>query len=218
MSITVKLEYKDLPATGVIGAADNDLDLLITATGTTKVDKLTLGVDFNDLTFTKVANDWSVTHKDIDDVTLLLKDIERLENGTKGLALDVTGDAGEVYALLATALGKADVTPELMGIALSLKDAGKTDLEVAQTILDSTVYKQDALGSSNETLVKQIYKNILGTTPSFADLVYFTTELDKGTFTQAQLLELASNLELTRDASHINLVGMSSIEYTPIAG
>ena len=145
MSITVKLEYKDLPATGVIGAADNDLDLLITATGTNKVDKLTLGVDFNDLTFTKVANDWAVTHKDIDDVTLLLKDIERLENGTKGLALDVTGAAGEVYALLATALGKADVTPELMGIALSLKDAGKSDLEVAQVILDSTVYKQDVL-------------------------------------------------------------------------
>ena len=216
--ISYKVSYKDLPATGVSGVADGDMDMLIEATGTAGIDTWYLDVNFSDLTLTKGTGQWTAVHKDIDDVMVVLKDVERLENNTKGIALDVTGNAGEVYALLATALGKSDVTADLVGIGLHLKDSGKTDVEIAQTILASDVYKQDALGTSNETLVKQIYKNILGTAPSLADLFYFTNLLDNGTFSQAQLLEAASNLELARDADHINLVGMSSIDYTPVAG
>jgi len=215
--ITFKLEYKDLPATGITGTADGDMDMLITATGTAGIDVLKLSANFADMTLTKITSGWTAVHKDISNVVVALEDIERLENSTTGLALDVAGNAGEVYALLATAFGVSDVTPELMGIGLALKDSGKSDIEIADIILNSAAYKQDALGSSNETLVKQIYKNILGTTPSFADLMYFTGELDKGAITKAQLLEAASNLELTRDAAHINLVGISSIEYTPIS-
>jgi len=216
--ISYKVSYKDLPATGVSGVADGDMDMLIEATGTSGIDTLHLDVNFADLTLTKGTGQWIATHKDIDDVVVVLKDVERLENNTKGIALDVDGDAGEIYALLATALGKDDVTPGLVGIGLHLKAQGKTDLELASILLNSDVYKQDALGTSNETLVKQIYHNIFGTYPSFVDLMYWTNQLEKGVYTQASLLEAASNLELTRDADHINLVGMTSIEYTPVAG
>ena len=223
-----RITYKDLPEsnlTGVTGLTDGNfvgdgkVDILIEAVGTSKeIDTLGLGVKLGDLTFQQGKESILVTHKDLPDVVLSMQSIERVIGTDGALALDVNGNAGEVYALLATAFGKSDVTAEITGIALKLKDSGKTDIEIAQTILNSSAYKQDAMGSSNETFIKQLYKNILGTQPSFADLIYFTTELDRGTFTQAQLLEAASNLELTRDQDHINLVGMSSIVYTPYEG
>ena len=231
MQITTKITFKDLPATGLTGLGgsdtvigDNDLDLLIEALGTSGVDTLDLsGVNISDMTINKAINgSWVATHKDIDDVVLLMRDVERIQGKDKSIALDVNGAAGEVYALLCTAFGKADVTPEMVGSYLFQKDTytrlgtAKVDELLAKNILDSAAYKQNAMGTSHETFVKQVYKNVLGTTPSFADLMYFTMELDKGTFTQAQLLEAASNLELTR--TNIGLVGMSSIDYTPLGG
>ncbi len=233
MEITTKLVFKDLPATGLTGLGgsdtvigDNDMDLLIEAIGTTGVDTLDLsGVNLSDLTINKAKNDsWVATHKDIDDVVLLMRDVERIHGKDKFLALDVNGAAGEVYALLCTAFGKADVTPTMVGSYLFQKDTytrlgtAKVDELLAKNILDSAAYKQDAMGSSNETFVKQVYKNVLNQTPSFADLMYFVMELDKGTFTQPQLLEAASNLELTR--TNIGLVGLETtgIEYIPVGG
>ena len=223
-----RITYKDLPETNLTGVTgltdgsfvgDGKIDILIEVIGTTKeIDTLGLGVKLLDLTFQQGKESVLVTHKDLPDVVLSMQSIERVIGTDGALALDIKGNAGEVYALLATAFGKSDVTPAMTGIALKLKDTGKTDIEIAQTILNSSAYKQDAMGSSNETFVKQLYKNIMGTQPSFADLVYFTTELDRGTFTQAQLLETASNLELTRDANHINLVGLSNISYIPYEG
>ena len=232
MNITTKLTYKDLPATGLTGLGgsdtvlgDNDLDLLIEATGTAGLDTLELSVNLADLSLNSAKNNsWVATHKDIDDVVLLLKDVERIQGKDKSLALDVKGAAGEVYALLCTAFGKADVTPAMVGSYLFQKDTytrlgtAKVDELLAKNILDSVAYKQDAMGSSNETFVKQVYKNVLNQAPSFADLMYFVMELDKGTFTQPQLLEAASNLELTR--TNIGLVGLETtgIEYTPVGG
>ncbi|NDE59877.1 MAG: DUF4214 domain-containing protein [Acidimicrobiia bacterium] len=232
MNITTKLTYKDLPATGLTGLGgsdtvlgDNDLDLLIEATGTAGLDTLELSVNLADLNLNSAKNNsWVATHKDIDDVVLLLKDVERIQGKDKSLALDVKGAAGEVYALLCTAFGKADVTPAMVGSYLFQKDTytrlgtAKVDELLAKNILDSVAYKQDAMGSSNETFVKQVYKNVLNQAPSFADLMYFTMELDKGTFSQAQLLEAASNLELTR--TNIGLVGLETtgIEYIPVGG
>jgi serralysin len=232
MNITTKLTYKDLPATGLTGLGgsdtvlgDNDLDLLIEATGTAGLDTLELSVNLADLNLNSAKNNsWVATHTAIDDVVLLLKDVERIQGKDKSLALDVKGAAGEVYALLCTAFGKADVTPAMVGSYLFQKDTytrlgtAKVDELLAKNILDSVAYKQDAMGSSNETFVKQVYKNVLNQAPSFADLMYFTMELDKGTFSQAQLLEAASNLELTR--TNIGLVGLETtgIEYIPVGG
>ena len=226
MAISTRITYKDLPETGITGltgladgnfVGDGKIDILIEAIGTAKdLDTINIGVKIADLTVSTGADSTLVTHKDLPDVFLSLKSIERVIGTDKAVAFDMKGNAGEVYALLATAFGKADVTDKLMGKFLYYKDLGQTDIEIAKLILNSTEYKSDALGTSNETFVKQVYKNLLNTTPSFADLMYFTIELDKKTFTQEQLLEAASNLELARDADHINLVGMTSVTYTPL--
>ena len=232
VTVTTKYVFKDMPSTGLTGVGgegggsgwvgDLDMDLLIEAKGTTaKSEALALNVDLDDLNIVKGQNDtFVVTHPNVDDVILTLNAIERLVCTDKALALDVNGDAGEVYALLAAGLGQSDITKQLMGIGLWLKDAGKTDTEVAQILLDSPLYKADALGSSNETFVKHVWNNLTGTTISLADLNIFAGALDRKEVTQAQLLEAASNLTTFRDATHINLVGMvdTGIEYTPFGG
>ena len=232
VTVTTKYVFKDMPATGLTGVGgegggsgwvgDLDMDLLIEAKGTTaKSEALALNVDLDDLNIVKGQNDtFVVTHPNVDDVILTLNAIERLVCTDKALALDVNGDAGEVYALLAAGLGQSDITKQLMGIGLWLKDAGQTDTEVAQILLDSPLYKADALGSSNETFVKHVWNNLTGTTISLTDLNIFAGALDRKEVTQAQLLEAASNLTTFRDATHINLVGMADtgIEYTPFGG
>jgi hypothetical protein len=145
---------------------------------------------------------------------LTLQKVERLVCADKAKAFDVNGEAGEVYALLSAGLGQSDVTQELLGVGLWLKDQGKADTELAQILLDSALYKQDALGTSNETFVKHVYKNVTGETISLTDLALFTSWLDNKSMTQAQLLETASNLELFRDADHINLVGLTTTGIT----
>jgi hypothetical protein len=229
MTVSTKITYKDMPTTGLTGlggdgggsgwSGDSDIDILIEATGTSaKHEVLQLNVNLADLNIVKGQhNTYIVTHDTIDDAVLTMKDVERLVCTDKALALDVNGEAGEVYSLLAAGLGQSDVTPALLGIGLALKDAGKSDVELAQMLLDSALYKQDALGSSNETFVKHVYKNITGETISLTDLTVFTGWLDRNEVTQAQLLETASNLESFRDADHINLVGVvdTGLEYIP---
>jgi hypothetical protein len=226
MTVTTKFTYKDLPMTGLTGIGgdgggsgwelDNRLDLLIEAVGTSAPhESLELNVNLADLNIVKGRNDtFVVTHNAINNTVLTLQKVERLVCADKAKAFDVNGEAGEVYALLSAGLGQSDVTQELLGVGLWLKDQGKTDTELAQILLDSALYKQDALGTSNETFVKHVYKNVIGETISLADLALFTSWLDNKSMTQAELLDTASNLELFRDADHINLVGLASTGIT----
>jgi len=226
MTVTTKLILKDMPTTGLTGiggeggwSGDSDLDFLVEATGTSAPHEvLNLNATRNQFTLTKGQNDTFVfTPVNVDDSMVTTKDVERVVFNDKALALDVNGPAGEVYALLAAGLGQSDVNAGLIGVGLALQDTGMTDVELADLLLNSSVYKTDALGTSNETFVKHVYKNVTGSTISMDDLTLFTGWLDRKEVTQAQLLDAASNLAAFRDASHINLVGLADtgIEYTP---
>lgn len=204
--------------TGRIG--DGDIDVLFTATGTSaKAETFELGGKRSDFVVAINEDEVVVTHPSLDNVSLTLTDIERLSFDDKAIAFDVEGDAGEVYALLAAAFGQSDVTSDLMGTFLHMKDSGKTDTEIASSILASNEYKLDALGTSNETFIKQVYTNVVGVAPTLKDLEFWTGILDQRLYTQADILEYASNLETFRDEDHINLVGMvtTGIEYSPIS-
>ena len=225
MTVTTKLVVKDMPATGLVGVGgdgwvgDGDLDILVEATGTSAPQEaLSVNATKSQFTVTKGTNGTFVfVPNNVDDNMITTKDVERVVFTDKGLALDVNGPAGEFYALLSAALGQSDVNAGLMGVGLALQDTGLTDVQLAELLLSSSVYKADALGTSNETFVKHIYTNITGQTISLADLTLFTGWLDRNEYTQAQLLEAASNLAVFRDATHINLVGLADtgIEYTP---
>lgn len=227
MTVTTKLVLKDMPATGLVGVGgdgwvgDGDLDILVEATGTSAPhEALSVNATKSQFTVTKGTNGTFVfVPNNVDDNMITTKDVERVVFTDKGLALDVDGPAGELYALLSAALGQSDVNAGLMGVGLALQDTGMTDVQLAEVLLNSSVYKADAMGTSNETFVKQVYTNVTGSAISLADLTLFTGLLDRKEITQAQLLDAASNLVAFRDTTHINLIGLADtgIEYIPFA-
>lgn len=202
--------------TGRIGDGVNEM--IIEAQGTSsKKDVLNLGVKLADLNINIDTKKVTLTHDDFDNVSVALSDIERLEGTDYSVAFDVTGAAGEMYALLSAAFGSSDVTKELMGQALALSDNGYTDIQIAEAILKLENFAEDALGTSNETVVKHIWKNITGSYPTLAEMKPFVDGLNKGEFSQAQLLEVASNLTVFRDDDHLNFDALTTtgIQYIP---
>jgi hypothetical protein len=223
MAITTKLVLKDMPTTGLTGiggeggwAGDSDIDFVVEVTGTSAPHEvLNISTTMDKFTMTKGINDIFVFVPDnVDDSMITTKDVERIVFTDKALALDVTGAAGDLYALLAAGLGQSDVNSTYIGIGLALQDAGKSDVELAQILLDSGVYKADALGTSNETFVKHVYKNVTGQTISLADLTVFTGWLDSKAWTQAELLNAASDLVAFREVALVGLAD-TGIEYIP---
>jgi hypothetical protein len=140
---------------------------------------------------------------------------ERIVFTDKAVAYDATGRAGDVYALLAAALGTADVTKAYTGIGIHLADAGWTNKQLAEALLATDTYKTDAGGISNETFIKHVYKNVYGTNASLADVTALTTWMTTNNYSQADVLVTAS--ELSAFETTIGLVGLATtgIEYTP---
>jgi len=202
---------------GRVGDGDIDVTLAVNGTSATK-EAFNIQADLNDLNIA-VDEDGMVTltHDDLTNVSVTLTDIERLVGTDHAIAFDVDGRAGEVYALVAAAFGADDVTEDLMGEYLLLADAGLTDTQIANAIIFSPEYAADALGTGNETFVKQIWKNITGSLPDLATLNIFTKLLDDKVYAKADLLEVASNLALWRDEDHLDFdtLATTGIKYNP---
>ena len=134
----------------------------------------------------------------------------------KAIAYDAAGRAGDVYALLAAALGTTDVTNAYKGIGIYLADAGWTNKQLAEALLTTDVYKTDAGGVSNETFIKHVYKNVMGTNATLADVTAYTSWMTANNYSQADVLVMAS--ELAAFETSIGLVGLATtgIEYTPV--
>ena len=145
-----------------------------------------------------------------------LADHERVVFSDKAIAYDATGRAGDVYALLAAALGTADVTKAYQGIGIYFADAGWTNKQLATALLATDVYKTDAGGVSDETFIKHVYKNVFGTDATLTQVTSYTTWMADNGYTQADVLVMAS--ELASFETTIGLVGLATtgIEYTPV--
>lgn len=202
---------------GVGRVGDGTVDVSVDVTGTTGIDTYTLNGASTEFTITKAASGITAVSALSPTVTFSLADHERVVFSNKAIAFDATGVAGDVYALLAAALGTSDITAAYEGAGIALTEqAGWTKLQLAQAILGTDVYKNDAGGVSNETFVRQVFNNVVGRAATTAEVTAFVGEIDKGTYTQASLLVLAS--ELTAFETAIGLTGLATtgIDYTPI--
>lgn len=199
--------------TGQVG--DGTVDIQVDVTGTAGVDTYTVGGASTEFTITKTEDEIGLASTLSSNVSLALADHERVVFSDKAIAYDATGRAGDVYALLAAALGTADVTKAYTGIGIKLADAGWTNKELATALLATDVYKTDAGGVSDETFVKHVYKNVMGTDATLAQVTAYTGWMAANSYTQADVLVMAS--ELASFETTIGLVGLATtgIEYTP---
>jgi hypothetical protein len=204
---------------GVVGTGrvgDGTVDITVDVTGTTGVDTYTMGGASTEYTITKTAAKIELDSTLVSNMEFNLADHERVVFTDKAIAYDAAGRAGDVYALLAAALGTADVTNAYKGIGIHLADAGWTNKQLAEALLATDTYKTDAGGVSNETFIKHVYKNVMGTNATLADVTGLTNWMTANNYSQADVLVAAS--ELASFETVIGLVGLATtgIEYTPI--
>ena len=204
---------------GVVGTGrvgDGTIDVTVDVTGTAGVDTYTMGGASTEYTITKTAGKIELDSTLVSNMEFNLADHERVVFTDKAIAYDAAGRAGDVYALLAAALGVADVTKAYEGIGIYLADAGWTNKELATALLATDTYKADAGGVSDETFIKHVYKNVMGTTATLADVTALTGWMNGNKYSQADVLVIAS--ELASFETAIGLVGLATtgIEYTPV--
>jgi len=204
---------------GVVGTGrigDGTVDVQIDVTGTAGVDTYTVGGVSTEYTTTKHTGDVTLASTLVSNLEIKLADHERVVFTDKAVAYDAAGRAGDVYALLAAALGVSDVTKAYTGIGIALADAGWTNKQLATALLATDTYKADAGGVSDETFIKHVYKNVMGTNASLAEVTSLTNWMTANKYTQADVLVTAS--ELASFETAIGLVGLATtgIEYTPV--
>lgn len=201
---------------GVGRVGDGTTDVLVDVTGTTGIDTYKFDDVSTHFTITKHTHDITVGSTVATNVEFTLADHERVVFTDKAIAFDADGKAGDVYSILAAALGVADVTKAYEGIGISLADAGWSKVRMAEALLGTDVYKADAGGVSNETFIKQVYKNVFGTNATLAEVQTYTTWMESQHLSQAEVLVQAS--ELAAFKTTIGLVGLATtgIEYTPV--
>jgi hypothetical protein len=199
--------------TGRVG--DGTVDVTVDVSGTTGIDTYTMGGASTEYTTTKTTDNVKLASTLVSNMEFNLANHERVVFTDKAIAYDATGRAGDVYALLAAALGTADVTNAYKGIGIHLADAGWTNKQLAEALLATDTYKTDAGGVSTETFLKHVYKNVFGTDATLAQVTEYTTWMTNSNLSQADVLVAAS--ELAAFETTIGLVGLATtgIEYTP---
>ena len=200
--------------TGRVG--DGTVDIQIDVDGTRGIDTYSVGGKSTEFTITKNTSNVTLASTLATNVTMTLADHERVVFTDKAIAYDAAGRAGDVYALLAAALGTADVTKAYTGVGINLADKGWTNKQLAEALLNTDVYKTDAGGVSNETFIKHVYKNVYGTDATLTQVTDYTAWMTNSKLSQADVLVAAS--ELAAFETTIGLVGLATtgIEYTPV--
>jgi hypothetical protein len=207
--------------TGRIGSGVNTTTIAVD--GTTSVDTYTFTGKSTEFTVTNDTTNKNITAASLLDtsVTFKLADHERVVFSDKATAFDITGKAGDVYALLKASLG-GTVNPVYEGLGIKLEDSGLTSTQVAQAIINTTVFATAAGGTGNDSFVRQVYTNVIGTVPTLAQAKPFVDALNAGTMTQASLLVAAAHLEsfdqtigLVGVAGATGVLAGSGIDYIP---
>lgn len=137
-----------------------------------------------------------------------LNGIERLRFADTSVALDMgEGQSGNQAARLVGVLGKAYLSDKtLMGVALSVMDAGMGIGGAAQLLLNKGIMSTLAGGADDTSLAKLLVKNVLGREASAADLALINPLTAQ--HGQQWLITTAANLEA--NATQIDLVGLSN--------
>lgn len=201
--------------TGLVG--DGIIDILVGVDGSDSLDTYDMSGDSTDFTVVRDHSDIIVTSNLATNVEFTLANHERVVFDDKSIAFDIIdGAAGFAYSLAAAGLGTADITDEIMGTVLSLKDGGLTDKEVAQEFIKTDAFKQDAGGTSDETFVKNVWKNMFGTPPTLEQLTTIVGVMATDHYDQADVLVWVANNDDFQTT--INLVGLETtgVNYIPI--
>jgi hypothetical protein len=138
--------------------------------------------------------------------------IERVEFSDRGVAFDTLGSAGSAARIIGAAFGSTNMTPAFMGIGIRLFDGGISMHDAAQLALGTPLFLQLAGGHDDTSFVKEVFLNVVGRVPTFAEQSYYVGMLASGV-SQADLLASAANSVFTADTIDLAGLGQTGIEY-----
>ena len=207
-------------ATAGVGAIGNGVvNTVIEITGTTGIDNYKVGdvsTNFsvtNNLSATYASNYLTVASTLAPTVSYKLDNYERVTFTDKATAFDITGTAGDVYALLKAGFG-GTVNTTYEGLGIKLEDAGQTSLQIAQAITGSTLFQ--TANPDFATFVNNIYTNVLGVAPTPTQASPYITALATSSTTEAAWLNAAAHLVPFQQT--IGLVGIAPATTGVLAG
>lgn len=208
---------------GTVGSGrigDGVIDINIDIEGSSGIDAYRIYGNSTDYGISFDEGDIIATSHLVPNLTFTMHDHERVQFDDKHLAFDtVDSDLGKIIALLAAAVGEDDVTSELIGAGMYLRETlGFSIKEIAAKILTSDEYKADAGGTSNATFAKHAWKNTFGRDGTYDEIAMVVEVIEKHGFSQADVLMVAANREEL--LNQIDLVGMQTtgVEYVPFGG
>lgn len=130
--------------------------------------------------------------------------VERLSFVDVKVALDVSGNAGQVVKILGAVFGSSSVANKsYVGIGLSYLDNGLSYTDLMQLAIDARLGGR----GSNTDVVNLLYINVMGSAPDASTLAFYKALLDDGSFTQRSLGLLAADTSI--NTTNINLVGLA---------
>lgn len=133
-----------------------------------------------------------------------LTNVERFKFSDGGLAVDLSGNAGQTAKILGVIFGKESVSnPTYVGIGLNLLDGGMSYQDLMQAALNARL----GAGFSSESEVNLLFQTLAGSPPSADALSYWTGAIATGKYSQASLAVLAADSDL--NTANINLVGLA---------
>jgi hypothetical protein len=144
----------------------------------------------------------------------LLLDVERIRFGDYNLALDLDGVAGTAAKLVGAVFGRDFLEDrEIMGIAISLLDAGMSYQQLSKLAVGTGIFASLAGSHSHADFVAYVYENVMGVAIGAAELALYTGLLDSGDMTQGAFALIAA--ESPMNQLQIDLVGLtqSGLEY-----
>ena len=199
--------------TGRIGTGTNTTTIAVD--GTTGVDTYTFTGKSTEFTVTNDLANKTIAAASLLDTTVTFKlaDHERVVFSDKATAFDITGSAGDVYALLKASFG-GTVNTTYEGIGIKMEDAGTTSLGIADAIVNSAPFIK--LNPDFPTFVNNVYTYVMGVAPTPTQSSPYITALVTGTTTQTALLNAAAHL--TTFQQTIGLVGVAPATTGVLAG
>jgi hypothetical protein len=155
---------------------------------------ITAGLGIDKVVFSGKSTDYTITHNSNGTTTVknsfvtdTLSDVERLQFSDKTMALDTSGNAGQVYRMYQAALNR---TPDKGGLGdwIAAMDTGTTLTDVASGFIGSAEFQGMYANHSVSEVITHLYQNILHRDPEPAGLEYWTNQYNAGNISAPGLL------------------------------
>lgn len=200
---------------GAIGNGTINTVINVTPDTSSTVNAYNLGDKSADFTVVNDTTDniLKVTSVLDNTVSFNLNNYQRITYTDKSTAFDVSGHAGDVYALLKAGFG-GTVNTSYEGIGIKLEDSGTSSLGIAQAIVASTPFT--TANPDFATFVNNIYTYVMGVTPTPTQALPYVAALATGTTNEAALLNAAAHL--TTFQQTIGVVGVAPATTGVLAG